>query len=220
MMGKIKFISIITVLFVIIQVNVYAKNYTVTTEIINGVVTTIYYFTGDFKNENIKSTFNLLPDEQPLSLSSQIKLNGVNIGEEGLRIADNATLNCTLNVSNSSQNDDAVTVILATYTESKKLHGVKVINITVPGEGSCSAELSYEFDAENEKTATIMYWDSMNNMLPIKTSVDFSYTSGVNAYCYDLNNRLIQVDKKNGKSIRYDYDQMGNLLSKTVRGAE
>jgi len=38
----------------------------------------------------------------------------------------------------------------------------------------------------------------------------------VNAYYYDVNNRLIQVDKKNGKSIYYTYDNMGNLLSKTV----
>lgn len=38
-------------------------------------------------------------------------------------------------------------------------------------------------------------------------------------YYYDSDNRMIQIDKSNGKSLIFTYDNMGNLLTKTVRGA-
>ena len=237
-MKKLRIFNIIILFILLLQTSVSAEGYYVRSCIIDDVATTIYYLSGvpedvenytyitieeldeTGNNETEISTFNLLSDEQPLTLSSQIKLNGVNVGEEGMRIVDSGILNCNISVSNNSQSDDMVTVILATYTESKKLHQIKTVNIAVPSEGNSVAELSYEFDAGNEKAAKLMFWDSMSGMLPIRTSIDFSQISGVNAYYYDSDNRLIQVDKKNGKSIYYTYDKMGNLLNKTVGGAE
>lgn len=225
----------------LLQTTVCAEGYYVRTCIIDNVVTTIYYLSGvpeDVENYTyitreeldsignnetetpIKSTFNLLPSTNPLTLTTQIRLNGVNVGEEGMRIIGGGILNCNISVSNNSQSDDMVTVILATYTEGKQLSQIRTVSIPVSAGSSNAAELSYEFDMEKDSTATLMFWDDLSGMLPIRTSVDFSQTSGVNAYYYDSDNRLIQVDKKNGKSIYYTYDKMGNLLSKTVGGAE
>ena len=240
-MKKLRILSIIILFIFLLQTSVCAEGYYVRTCIINDVVTTIYYLSGipeDVQNytyitreeldsiENnktgtpIKNTFNLLPSTNPLTLTTQIRLNGVNVGEEGMRIVDGGVLNCNISVSNNSQSDDMVTVILATYTEGNQLNKISTVSIPVSAGSSNVAELNYEFDSNKDLTATLMFWDDLSGMLPLRTSVDFSDTSGVNAYYYDVNNRLIQVDKKNGKSIYYTYDNMGNLLSKTVGGAE
>ena len=155
-----------------------------------------------------------------LSLSSQIKINGVNVGEKGLRIINNAQMDCLFGLENSTANDRTISVILATYTSDGRLYTVKRVQLPTPAGQNGNARLIYHFDTENEYSARLMFWDSLAGMFPIKTAVNFDDESGINAYYYDTDNRLIQVDKANGKSVFYTYDNMGNLLSKTVGGAE
>ena len=155
-----------------------------------------------------------------LSLSSQIKINGVNVGEKGLRIINNAQMDCLFGLENSTANDRTISVILATYTSDGRLYTVKRVQLPTPAGQNGNARLIYHFDTENEYSARLMFWDSLAGMFPIKTAVNFDCESGINAYYYDTDNRLIQVDKANGKSVFYAYDNMGNLLSKTVGGAE
>ena len=155
-----------------------------------------------------------------LALSSQIKINGVNVGEKGLRIIDNAQMDCLFGLENSTANDRTISVILATYTSGGRLYAVKRVQLPAPAGQNGNARLIYRFDTENEYSARLMFWDSLAGMFPIKTAVSFSGESGINAYYYGVNNCLIQVDKANGKSVFYTYDNMGNLLSKTVGGAE
>jgi len=151
------------------------------------------------------------------TITPHIKINNVNVGETGLRIIDNANMSCTLTVANNSANDDGITVLLATYTDKGKLHNVTSFNIDVASEETATTEIVYQFDAQNEYTGKIMFWDSLNNVMPIRASMDFSQTSGVNAYYYNADNRLLQVDKANGTSMLFTYDNMGNLLTRTIR---
>ena len=155
-----------------------------------------------------------------LSLSSQIKINGVNVGEKGLRIINNAQMDCLFGLENSTANDRTISVILATYTSDGRLYTVKRVQLPTPAGQNGNARLIYHFDTENEYSARLMFWDSLAGMFPIKTAVNFDGESGINAYYYDTDNHLIQVDKANGKSVFYAYDNMGNLLSKTVGGAQ
>lgn len=171
--------------------------------------------------ENTASTLNLegniMPASSDLAITSQIKLNGVNVSENGLRIVDDASMVCSLTVSNNSNTDKEIKAFLATYTETGRFQNVRVFSVDVDAGETVNTEFTYQFDAENEHTGKIMFWDSMTNLLPLRLSVDFSQTSGVNAYYYDADNRLLQVDKMNGTSILYTYDNMGNLLTRTTR---
>ena len=160
---------------------------------------------------------NLMSASSELSITSQIKINGVNVGENGLRIIDNANMECTLSVSNSSSENSGLTALLATYNSYGKLHNVTSFDIDVDAGETITTEINYQFDSENETTGKIMFWDSMTTLLPICASIDFSQTSGANAYYYDADNRLLQVDKTNGTSILFTYDKMGNLLTRTTR---
>jgi len=54
----------------------------------------------------------------------------------------------------------------------------------------------------------------------VTAALSFDGNSGINAYYYNSDNRLMQVDKSNGVSILYTYDKMGNLLTKAIRGEE
>ena len=159
----------------------------------------------------------LVSEDFPLLIDSQIRLNGINTGADGLRIIDNANMTCLLNVSNSSDEDSGLTAILATYDAEGKLYNASTYNIEVEAGQVVNAEISYQFDAENEATGKMMFWDSTHKLMPIRASIDFSQTSGVNAYYYNSDNRLLQVDKVNGKSILFTYDNMGNLLTRTTR---
>ena len=161
---------------------------------------------------------NLISNEEDITFSSQIKINGVNTGEDGLRIIDDANLQCLFNVSNNTNTEKEITLLLATYDDNKKMVNVKKSDIEIPASLSGNVSLVYQFDAETEKNAKLMLWHS--GMMPIRAAVNFDGDSGVNAYYYDANNRLIQIDKTNGKSIFYTYDKMGNLLTKTVSGGE
>lgn len=160
---------------------------------------------------------NLMPASSDLTIASQIKINGVNVGENGLRIVDGASMVCSLSISNNSTIDRGIKTFLATYTETGKLHNVSIYNIEIDAGEASNTEFTYQFDAENEYTGKLMFWDLMTNLMPIKASIDFSQTSGVNAYYYDTNNRLLQIDKMNGTSILFTYDNMGNLLTRTTR---
>ena len=75
----------------------------------------------------------------------------------------------------------------------------------------------YQFDAANEYTGKIFFWDSLSTIMPLRASIDFSQDSGINAYYYNVDNRLLQIDKMNGTSLIFTYDNMGNLLTRTVR---
>lgn len=167
--------------------------------------------------EDRLQTVDLLSDNSSLSISSQIKINGINVGETGIRIIDKANLNCNFSVSNDSLFSQSLTVILATYTEDGDLYQVKTAGINInPGEID-NIQMVYQFNAENEQNGKIMFWNSLAGALPIRTSVNFSQESGINAYYYDADNKLLQIDKSNNNSIYFTYDRMGNLLSKTTR---
>lgn len=167
---------------------------------------------------NTKNTnTDLLTVSNDISVSSQIKINGVNVGENGLRIIDNANMNCNFSVTNNSTSEKNVTVLLATYSQTGALVNVETFSTDVAGEDSENISFVYNFDAETEHSARLMFWDSISGMEPIKASVNFSQTSGINAYYYNSDNRLLQIDKANGTSLLYTYDNMGNQLTKTVR---
>ena len=163
---------------------------------------------------------NMMSISSGLSIESQIKINGVNVGENGLRIIDNATLSCTFNISNESNAKKTLTPILVTYNENGRMQNVKIVEVDIAAEDMQSVQIIYQFDAENEYLGKLMMWDSITNMMPLRATVNFTQTSGVNAYYYDSNNRLLQVDKINGKSLIYTYDNMGNLLTKGLKTEE
>ena len=108
-------------------------------------------------------------------------------------------------------------LIPATYTETGRLYNVRTFEADVAADDSENIEIIYQFDAENEYTGKLMLWNTLSGMIPVRTSIDFSQTSGVNAYYYNADNRLLQIDKMNGTSLLFTYDNMGNLLSRTVR---
>ena len=166
---------------------------------------------------DINQNENLMTVSSALSVTSNIKLNGISVGENGMRIIDNANMSCTLGVSNSSTKDDSITAILATYTSEGRLHNLKTFKIDVAAGQTNSMEIVYQFDAETEFSGKLMIWNTLTNLMPIHASIDFTQTSGINAYYYNADNRLLQIDKANGKSLIFTYDNMGNLLSKTTR---
>ncbi len=166
---------------------------------------------------NTSSSYNLIPANESLSLSSQIKINGVNVGEDGLRIIDNANLSCNLGIGNNSSDMHSVSLILATYTEDKKLYNMKFSEIEIAGGETGNVQLIYTFNAEYEDSAKLMLWDSISGMVPLKTAIEFDGESGVTAYYYNADNRLLQIDKRTGTSLVFTYDNTGNMLTKTVR---
>ena len=169
------------------------------------------------ETEALSLESNALSASSDWTISSQIKINGVNVGENGLRIIDDASMSCSLSVSNNSDADREITALLATYTSTGALHDINVFNIDVDAQETVNTEIIYEFDAEKEHTGKLMFWDSLSSLIPLRTTIDFSQESGINAYYYNTDNRLLQVDKMNGKSILFTYDNMGNLLTRTVR---
>ena len=160
------------------------------------------------------SAYNL--NTADFSIDTQIKLNGVQTAENGLRIINNADINCTFSVANNSSQLKSVTGILSTYTKSGTLYQVKTVETQIESGETEDIEIDYIFDSENEHTARLMLWDTVSGMVPLKTNVEFSKNSGATAYYYDANNRLLKLDKTNGVSIEYTYDNNGNMLSKTV----
>ena len=153
-----------------------------------------------------------------IMFTSQIKINDVNTGEAGLRVVDKAQLQCLFSVTNSTNAEKDITLLLATYDDDKRMVNVKKSDVKVPSNLSGNISLIYQFDAQTEKRAKLMLWHS--GIMPVRASIDFDGNSGVNAYYYNANNRLVQIDKRNGVSVSYTYDNMGNLLSKTVNGDE
>lgn len=168
-------------------------------------------------NVLLNETQNLMTVSSALSISSQIKINGVTVNEQGVRIIDNANMFCAISVSNSSVEDDSVTIIFATYTNEGRLYNTRTFKIDVGAGQTNSMEFMYQFDADKEYKGNLMFWNKFSNIIPIRAAIDFSQTSGINAYYYNADNRLLQIDKANGKSIIFSYDNMGNLLSKTTR---
>lgn len=151
------------------------------------------------------------------SIASQIKINGVNVGENGLRIVDNANLSCTFNLTNESNTSKSFASLLVTYDESGRMQNVKTAEVVVAAGETENIQILYQFEAEKEYVGKLMMWDSLAGMIPLRTTINFTQTSGVNAYYYNTDNRLLQVDKIDGTSLMYTYDNMGNLLTRTVR---
>lgn len=171
--------------------------------------------------EHVETSTNQIQNSMPvssnISITSNIRINGVSVGENGMRIINDANMIWSLETLNSSTQDDSITAILTTYTEDETVHNVEIFNIDVGAGQVVNTEITYQFDATKEYSGKLMIWNSMTNMMPIWASVDFTQTSGVNAYYYNADNRLLQIDKVNGKSLIFTYDNMGNLLSKTTR---
>ena len=164
-----------------------------------------------------KKKINLrnLTNNSPISIAPSIKMNGVNIGERGLRIVDKANVECAFSITNTTNDDQSVTIILATYTDDGCLSNIQMVSTDVEANDSENIGMFYLFDADNEATGKLMYWNSIAGMMPLKTNINFSQNSGINAYHYDANNRLIQIDKIDNTSTYFEYDNMGNLLRRT-----
>lgn len=165
----------------------------------------------------LNETNNLMSVSSDLEISSQIKINGVTVNEQGMRIIDNANMNCSFVISNSAAKSDGVIAILATYTEEGRIHSIKTFEVDVAAGQTENIQIIYQFDADKEYTGKLMIWNKYTKLMPIRASIDFSQTSGINAYYYNSDNRLLQIDKTNGKSVIFTYDNMGNLLSRTIR---
>ena len=174
--------------------------------------------TGNANNALVVENTPALTTES-LSVASQIRINGVNVGENGMRIIDNANLACNFEITNNSTAPQKTSVILSTYTETKTLYKVKIITTPLLAPGNTeNIQFSYTFNSEKEHSGKLMFWN--NGIVPFRTAIDFTQAGGVNAYYYNADNRLLQVDKANDISIYYTYDNMGNLLTKTVKGVE
>lgn len=166
---------------------------------------------------DVNQNENLMTVSSALAVTSNIKLNGITVGENGMRIIDNAGMSWTIGVANSSAKDDSITAILATYTNEGRLYNIRTFKIAVAAGQTNSMEIVYQFDAETEFSGKLMIWNTLTNSMPIRASIDFAQNSGINAYYYNAENRLLQIDKANGKSVFFTYDNMGNLISKTSR---
>lgn len=158
-----------------------------------------------------------LSSDSDIYYSSRIKINGVNVGKNGLRIVDNGNFECSLDMENQGTQVKTLSMILATYTADNKLYTAKTVNITLSPESANNISLIYEFNAEQENHAKLMLWDMTTGMIPVTAALSFDGSSGINAYYYDADNRLTQIDKTNGVSLLYTYDKMGNMLTKTIR---
>lgn len=172
----------------------------------------------DTQQENAQNNNeNILNNSETVSITSQIKLNGVNVGETGLRIIDNANMQCDFSISNTSETAKSTAVILATYSSTGALVNVETFSTEIDENDTENISFVYQFNGETEHSARLMFWNSLSGMMPIRAKVDFSQNTGINAYYYNQDNRLIQIDKANGTSILYTYDNMGSLLTKIVR---
>lgn len=167
---------------------------------------------------NIQS--NLMGNGSDFTVSSQIKINNVNVGETGSRIIDDANMECSFEIGNNTSSEKTLSLILATYDNAEKLVNVKTANVNISSMAVGSVNLVYQFNSETDKNAKLMLWDISSGNKPVKASVSFNQDSGINAYYYNADNRLLQVDKMNETSLYYTYDSMGNLLAKTVYGGE
>ncbi len=168
-------------------------------------------------NGTQENSENTLSVTETVSITSQIKINGVNVGETGLRIIDNANMQCDFSISNTSETAKSTAVILATYSSTGALVNVETFSTEIDENDTENISFVYQFNGETEHSARLMFWNSLSGMMPIRAKVDFSQTSGINAYYYNQDNQLLQIDKANGTSIFYTYDNMGSLLTKTVR---
>ncbi len=194
-MKTIKKLAILLTLFMLISVS-YAEEISSNTETTNG---------------------NIMPVSSNLTVTSSIKLNGISVDEQGMRIINEANMCCTFSISNLSSTPDGIVAILATYTAEGRFYNIEIYDIDIEAGETKNVEIIYQFDAENEHIGKLMIWNSYTNFIPLRASIDFSQTSGINAYYYTTDNRLLQIDKANGKSVIFTYDKMGNLLSRTVR---
>ena len=222
----------ITLVAVLISVNiapVYAAglsswfNTEVGSEFANAGITT-YYVNDDVSSPNLLMMPLNVPmpnrtapwSDPSLTIVSQIKLNDVNVGEGAVRIAENKTMHCSFHITNNTAVARTLTIVIATYTAGNILYRATPLTVSLEASGLQTCEVIYSFVPEYEYTGKIMFWDSLAGMVPMRATIDFSKMSGINAYYYDINNRLLQIDKANGDTISYTYDNSGNLLQKSV----
>lgn len=158
----------------------------------------------------------IIPYSSDFVITSQIKLNGVNVGESGIRIIDEGNMTGTFTITNNTENSKNISVLLATYTEDKKLYRLEERQIDIVSGETKSIELVYRFDAEQEYSGKIMFWRPLTGAFPVRIDINFAQNSGINAYYYDADNRLLQIDKANGTSVTFTYDNMGNMLTKAI----
>lgn len=109
-------------------------------------------------------------------------MDNINVGEDGLRIIDNSNVYCDFNFLNESTEQMSIAVLLATYTSSGKLHSVQVYDVDIESGETETLEIDYQFDVENEFSGKLMIWNASTNLMPIRASIDFSQTSGINAW--------------------------------------
>jgi len=172
------------------------------------------------QNTLLNTAQTSLSSDSDIYYSSMIKINGVNVGENGLRIVNNADFEYSVELENRCIQTKTLSLILATYTSDNNLYSAKNISIDINSLSEGNISLIYKFNAGYEKSAKLMLWDMTSGIIPVTAALSFDGNSGINAYYYNSDNRLMQVDKSNGVSILYTYDKMGNLLTKAIRGEE
>lgn len=164
-----------------------------------------------------RMTGNLNRNSADFDITSQIKLNNINVGEDGLRIINGGALNGHFSITNNSGKTRKVSLLMATYIHDGELYNVESKSVNIAPQSMADIDLQYNFDTAYESTAKLMMWEDLNGMIPVRTSIDFDQNSGINAYYYDADNRLLQADKMNGTSVIYTYDKTGNMLTTSVR---
>ena len=157
---------------------------------------------------------------ESLNIDSLIKINGCETAMNDLNVKYDGELEAVFSVSNIDDSTHKVTALLATYTQGGKLYQIKTDSVNILSGETDSIEITHIFNTDNEHRANIMLWDSLSGMRPLMTSVDFSQKDGINIYYYNSDNRLVQIDKANGNSIMFTYDNMGNLLTKSTAEQE
>lgn len=160
--------------------------------------------------ENAISYASVISD---LIITPEILISGVDVGTEGLRVIAGAEFSGTFSAQNTSDISQDVSIVLALYSEDNRLVNVKSSKATVGANSTSDIPLNYTFQ-DDESYAKLMFWNNFTELTPIEPAISFNNDSGVNIYYYDPNNRLVRIDKNNGKSMIFTYDNNGNLLSK------
>jgi len=169
-----------------------------------------------FLSISVYSKDLLLDDD--LSVSSIIQINEETVGVNGLGIIPDSELYCQFYIRNTGESR-TVSIILATYTDDGKLVAIQPTGGSITAGDELELNLNHTFLSDTvETSAKILFWDALNNLVPLRSEIEFDRTTGSakisNVYHYDANNCLLRVDKPNGEKMHFQYDNNGNLISK------
>ena len=153
-----------------------------------------------------------------LSVNAEMSLDGISIKTTGLSIISGAELCGKFYISNTDTSNRNICVILAMYTTDGKLCDAKSVSACLNTGSKNVLNLNYTIpDNSDIQKGSLLFWDSAQNMIPLRTSIDFQKSGQLlNTYYYDATNRLLRAEKSTGEVINFAYDLNGNLIQKAA----